>query len=244
MKRIIKLTEEQLRNIVSKVIKEQSAPITNSDFINNLINAANSGSNKAMDPKGGVNQFTGQKSLNISCVGLKSPETYKVIKGINGEEFTFYNNGRFKDISDESMGFYVCGSQANIVNLMYDDNPKAVKYFNMTPPPVVKPKVKFVPNEVVPLKFGQSGNNIKMIQASLGVKPDGLFYTNTDAAVKKYVPEYNRQTGVTQQIFDKILGVVTKRTPVSPVSMKDIQNTNNPDTALSNKILGKNQFNS
>jgi hypothetical protein len=40
------------------------------------------------------------------------------------------------------------------------------------------------------------------------------------------------------------LGVVTKRTPVSPVSMKDIQNTNNPDTALSNKILGKNQFNS
>ena len=83
-----------------------------------------------------------------------------------------------------------------------------------------------------------------MIQASLGVKPDGLFYTNTDAAIKKLVPEYNRQTGVTQQIFDKILGVVTKRTPVSPVSMKDIQNTNNPDTALSNKILGKNQFNS
>jgi hypothetical protein len=114
----------------------------------------------------------------------------------------------------------------------------------MTPPPVAKPKVKYVPHEVVPLKFGQSGNNIKMIQASLGVKPDGLFYTNTDAAVKKYIPEYNRQTGVTQQIFDKILGVVAKRTPVSPVSMKDMQNMNNPDTALSNKILGKNQFNS
>jgi hypothetical protein len=220
MKRIIKLTEEQLRNIVSKVIKEQSAPM------------------------GNPNQITPQKSPNISCIGLKSPQTYKVIKGINGEEFTFFNNGRFKDISDDSMGFYVCGAQANIVNLTYDSNPKAVKYFNMTPPPIAKPKVKYVPNEVVPLKFGQSGNNIKMIQASLGVKPDGLFYTNTDAAVKKYIPEYNRQTGVTQQIFDKILGVVAKRTPVSPVSMKDMQNTNNPDTALSNKILGKNQFNS
>jgi hypothetical protein len=220
MKRIIKLTEEQLRNIVSKVIKEQSAPM------------------------GNPNQITPQKSPNISCIGLKSPQTYKVIKGINGEEFTFFNNGRFKDVSDDSMGFYVCGAQANIVNLTYDSNPKAVKYFNMTPPPVAKPKVKYVPNEVVPLKFGQSGNNIKMIQASLGVKPDGLFYTNTDAAVKKYIPEYNRQTGVTQQIFDKILGVVAKRTPVSPVSMKDMQNTNNPDTALSNKILGKNQFNS
>ena len=220
MKRIIKLTEEQLRNIVSKVIKEQSAPM------------------------GNPNQITPQKSPNISCIGLKSPQTYKVIKGINGEEFTFFNNGRFKDISDDSMGFYVCGAQANIVNLTYDSNPKAVKYFNMTPPPIAKPKVKYVPNEVVPLKFGQSGNNIKMIQASLGVKPDGLFYTNTDAAVKKYIPEYNRQTGVTQQIFDKILGVVAKRTPISPVSMKDMQNTNNPDTALSNKILGKNQFNS
>ena len=218
MKRIIKLTESQLRDIVSKVIKEQATPLS-------LV-------------------ATPLKSLNIGCIGLKSPQTYKVIKGINGEEFTFYNNGRFKDISDESMGFYVCGAQANIVNLTYDSNPKAVKYFNMTPPPVAKPKVKYVPNEVVPLKFGQSGNNIKMIQASLGVKPDGLFYTNTDAAVKKYIPEYNRQTGVTQQIFDKILGVVAKRTPVSPVSMKDMQNTNNPDTALSNKILGKNQFNS
>ena len=242
MKRIIKLTEEQLRNIVSKVIKEQSAPMTNPDVIPGATSKSNT--SNAMDPKGGVNQFTGQKSLNIGCIGLKSPQTYKVIKGINGEEFTFYNNGRFKDISDDSMGFYVCGAQANIVNLTYDSNPKAVKYFNMTPPPVAKPKVKYVPNEVVPLKFGQSGNNIKMIQASLGVKPDGLFYTNTDAAVKKYIPEYNRQTGVTQQIFDKILGVVAKRTPVSPVSMKDMQNTNNPDTALSNKILGKNQFNS
>jgi hypothetical protein len=219
MKRIIKLTEEQLRNIVSKVIKEQSAPM------------------------GNPNQITPQKSLNISCVGLKSPETNKTITGINGETFKFFNNGRFADVKGNK-GSYVCGAQANIVNLMFDTNPKAVKYFNMTPPPVVKPKVKYVPNEVVPLKFGQSGNNIKMIQASLGVKPDGLFYTNTDAAIKKLIPEYDRQTGVTQQIFDKILGVVAKRTPESTISMKDMQNMNNPDTALSNKILGKNQFNS
>ena len=217
MKRIIKLTEEQLRNIVSKVIKEQSAPM------------------------GDPNQITPQKSLNIGCVGLKSPETNKVITGINGDMVRFYNNGRFGSVKGK--GSYVCGAQANIVNLTYDSNPKAVSYFNMTPP-VVKPKVKYVPNEVVPLKFGQSGNNIKMIQASLGVKPDGLFYTNTDLAIKKLVPEYNRQTGVTQQIFDKILGVVAKRTPESTISMKNMQNMNNPDTALSNKILGKNQFNS
>jgi hypothetical protein len=200
MKRIIKLTEEQLRNIVSKVVNEQSAPM------------------------GNPNQITPQKSLNIGCVGLKSPETNKVITGINGDMVRFYNNGRFS--STKGKGNYVCGAQANIVNLTYDSDPKAISYFNMTPPTVVKPKVKYTPNEIVPLKFGQSGNNIKMIQSSLGVKPDGLFYTNTDAAIKKMVPEYNRQTGVTQQIFDKILGVVAKRAPESTITMKDMQNMN------------------
>jgi len=217
MKRIIKLTEEQLRNIVSKVIKEQAAPI------------------------GDPNQITPQKSLNIGCV-LKSMEQKKQITGKNGETFVFYNNGRFADVKGNK-GSYECGAQASIVNLMFDSNPKAVKYFNMTPQ-VVTQKMKFVPNEVVPLKFGQSGNNIKMIQASLGVKPTGQFYTLTDAAVKKVAPEYVRQTGVTQQIFDKIMGITASRTPESTISMKDMQNMNNPDTTLSNKILGKNQFNS
>lgn len=241
MKRIIKLTESQLRDIVSKVIKEQSAPMTNPDVIPGATSKSNT--NNTMDPKGGVNQFTGQKSLNIGCVGLKSPETNKVITGINGDMVRFYNNGRFGSVKGK--GSYVCGAQANIVNLTYDSNPKAISYFNMSPQVTAnKPKVKYTPNEVIPLKFGQSGNNIKMIQASLGVKPDGLFYTNTDLAIKKLVPEYNRQTGVTQQIFDKILGVVAKRAPESTISMKNMQNMNNPDTALSNKILGKNQFNS
>jgi len=188
MKRIIKLTEEQLRNIVSKVIKEQSAPITNPNVIPGA--TFKSGTENAMDPKGGVNQFTGQKSPNISCVGLKSPETYKVIKGLNGEEFTFFNNGRFKDISDDSMGFYVCGAQANIVNLMYDTNPKAIKYFNMTPPPVANSNVNCAPQLVdiskgKILKFGCKTQGVKELQNLLDVTPiTGGFGNKTLAAVK------------------------------------------------------------
>jgi len=231
MKRIIKLTEEQLRNIVSKVIKEQSTSTTNSDFINNLINAANSGSNKAMDPKGGVNQFTGQKSLNIGCVGLKSPETYKVIKGINGEEFTFYNNGRFKDISDESMGFYVCGAQANIVNLMYDDNPKAIKYFNMTPTPVANSNVNCAPQLVdiskgKILKFGCKTQGVKELQNLLDVTPiTGYFGNKTLVAVKSLQTSKNIKSdgivGIETYPYILALGQTNTPPPVQDVSEDD-----------------------
>ena len=47
---------------------------------------------------GDPNQITPQKSLNISCVGIKVPETNKTITGINGETFKFFYNGRFADV--------------------------------------------------------------------------------------------------------------------------------------------------
>ena len=229
MKRIIKLTEEQLRNIVSKVIKEQSAPMTDMNVIPGA--TFKSGTNNAMDPKGGVDQFTGQKSLNISCVGLKSPETYKVIKGINGEEFTFYNNGRFKDISDESMGFYVCGSQVNIVNLMYDDNPKAIKYFNMTPPPVVNSNVNCAPQLVdiskgKILKFGCKTQGVKELQNLLDVTPiTGYFGNKTLVAVKSLQTSKNIKAdgivGIETYPYILALGQTNTPPPVQDVSEDD-----------------------
>ena len=205
MKRIIKLTESQLRDIVSKVIKEQATPLS-------LV-------------------ATPLKSLNIGCVGLKSPETYKVIKGINGEEFTFYNNGRFKDISDESMGFYVCGSQVNIVNLMYDDNPKAIKYFNMTPPPVVNSNVNCAPQLVdiskgKILKFGCKTQGVKELQNLLGVTPiTGGFGNKTLAAVKALQTSKNIKA-------DGIVGIETYPYVLAlgntPIPGSDTQGTNLP----------------
>jgi len=111
-------------------------------------------------------------------------------------------------------------------------------------------KTNFIPNEKMPLKFQQKGENIKMMQERLGVKPTGNFWTATEAAVKKAAPEYTREAGVTQEIFDKIMGISggnraksdlsadlvrtnvnlpepTVNTPTLP-SQPTIQNVNNP----------------
>ena len=160
----------------------------------------------AMNPLGGLNQFTQQKPLNIGCIGLKSPETNKTITGISGETFRFFNNGRFADTKGQK-GNYVCGNQANIVNLMYDSDPKAIKYFNMAPQPASQQQTKpvFVANEKFPLKLQQKGELIKKLQTALGVKPTGQFWTVTEKAVLAKAPEYKRETGVTQEIYNKIV---------------------------------------
>ena len=76
-----------------------------------------------------------------------------------------------------------------------------------------KTRTVFTPNEKIPLMFQQKGETIKQLQTKLGVTPvTGQFWTKTEAAVKKAAPEYNRQTGVTQDIWNKIMGTATAAT--------------------------------
>jgi hypothetical protein len=175
MKKIIKLTENQLKDIVSKVIKEQGVPMFDPNNIPG--STPKDPSPNAMNPKGDPTQFTPQKKLNIDCVGLKLPETNKTITGKNGEKFIFFSNGRFADVKGQK-GNYTCGNQANIINLMYDSNPKAVKYFNMTPPvsPAVNSNKNCAPQLVDVskgkiLKFGCKTQGVKELQNLLDVTP-------------------------------------------------------------------------
>jgi hypothetical protein len=127
-------------------------------------------------------------------------------------------DGTFVDAKGQK-GKYVCGQYPNIVNLMYDSDPKAVKYFNMTPKPGAQQKQQqqnktvFVANEKFPLMFQQKGEAIKKIQTALGVKPTGQFWTVTEKAVLAKAPEYKRATGVTQDIYNKIVGGQTTVNP-------------------------------
>lgn len=201
MKKVIRVTESELIKMIGKIINEQGGQLANAGT---QTEPAAPATPNAMNPKGDPTQFTQQKPLNIGCVGLKSPETNKTIKGFNGETFQFFNNGRFADTKGQK-GNYVCGSQANIINLMFDSDPKAVKYFNMSPQPV-KQEIKWVKNETAPYKVGQMGENIKIMQEKLGVKPDGYFGKLTENAVIKFNPQYKRETGVDQVTFEKIMG--------------------------------------
>ena len=220
-KRIIKLTESQLKDIVAKVISEQGLagdPNTGQASGGQIYNVTNSNTKSetptqgsAMNPKGGVNQFGAQKSLNIACV-LKSPEQKKQITGKNGDIVVFFNNGRFADVKGNKGNYECNGQQANTVNLMYDSNPKAIKYFAIGQSTPNKPKTSWVANgDKFPLKFGQYGNLIKQLQVSVGAydgqKPaDGYFGPKTEAVLKLKYPKYDRTIGVDQSTFNFLMG--------------------------------------
>jgi hypothetical protein len=217
MKKIIRVTESELIKMIGKVINEQANVAPYYNFRTGQMagkGAPAPAPGTAMDPNGDPTQFIQQKKLNIDCVGLKLPETNKTITGINGETFKFFNNGRFNDVKGQK-GNYTCGNQANIINLMYDSDPKAVKYFNMSPKPAAQQQTKtvFVANEKFPLKFQQKGEAIKKIQTALGVKPTGQFWTVTEKAVLAKAPEYKRATGVTEDIYNNIVGGQTTVNP-------------------------------
>jgi peptidoglycan hydrolase-like protein with peptidoglycan-binding domain len=247
MKKIIRVTESELVKLIGKVINEQAAYTPTDAGYSPYYNfrtgqmagtaAPAPAPGPAMSPFGDPTQFTQQASPNIGCVGFKSSETNKTIKGFNGEIFKFFNNGRFIDAKGQK-GNYVCGNQANIINLMFDSDPKAVKYFNMSPQPAVKQEIKWVKNETAPYKVGQMGGNIKSMQEKLGVKPDGYFGKLTEKAVMTFNPQYKRETGVDQTTFEKIMGGSGKKIEQQNiVTQKEV----NPNTAQQNLLqTGKN----
>ena len=99
--------------------------------------------------------------------------------------------------------------------------------------PKQAPKVTFTPNDKLPLKFKQKGENIKVLQMKLNMPKNlqtGNFYTKTEEYIKKIVPEYNRTTGVTQEVWDKIFNPKTKpTTPEQTIAPeKNIPTTNAP----------------
>ena len=67
------------------------------------------------------------------------------------------------------------------------------------PIPWVKQSGKF------PLKYLEYGSTIKPLQTALKLKADGYFYNLVEKAVLAKAPEYKRETGVTQEIYDKIV---------------------------------------
>jgi hypothetical protein len=97
-------------------------------------------------------------------------------------------------------------------------------------------QVTFTPNETFPLKFKQKGENIKSIQQQLNMPKNlqtGNFYTRTEQYIKNVAPEYNRTTGVTEDIWNKIFNAKAKpATPEQTIAPENNTPTTNPPTNL------------
>ena len=103
-------------------------------------------------------------------------------------------------------------------------------HFQGIVPNAIKKQTQWKPETgKFPLLLGQVGPNIQKVQLSLGLKGDKYFGPTTEKAILAKVPEYKRQTGVTQEIYNKIVA----NTAVS----KDLKTTYDMNTQA-----GKNAY--
>ena len=69
-----------------------------------------------------------------------------------------------------------------------------------------KPKMQWTKETgKFPLMYGQFGPTIKTLQLALGLKGDTYFGPTTEKYILSKAPEYKKETGVTQEIYNKIV---------------------------------------
>lgn len=69
-----------------------------------------------------------------------------------------------------------------------------------------KPKAQWKPETgQFPLMVGQYGKTIQTLQKALGMKGDSYFGPVTEKMILTKAPEYKKETGVTQEIYNKIV---------------------------------------
>jgi len=72
-----------------------------------------------------------------------------------------------------------------------------------------------------PLMHGQVGPTIQNLQIAMGLKGDTYFGDSTEKSILVKAPEYKRQTGVTQEIYNKIVSkpVVKRDLDTNPIPL-------------------------
>ena len=201
-KKIFILTETQIKKIVDNVIGEQSALTNQGDYGFQPTQIKNS---PAM-PSGN----TGDHPWDIPNI----PSNRQI----------YINNvwGSVKNGIIHLPGNDIDGWKWNDWILKWPLSPQEITIAKQSNPtaeltkaaPVAK-KVNFIPNEKYPLKFQQMGGAIKQIQGKLGVPQTGNFWVKTEAAIKAIAPEYNRQTGITKDIWNKVMGTTPGQSSVA-----------------------------
>lgn len=192
MKKIIKLSELQLKGVIDRIINEQ---LLNPQQSNNL-GGINLGAGNTI---GGIPN-TGKP--NLSCV---APTDYK-IKGSTANsfkytrpdgEYIFYSNGDvwlYELNSNKRLktGKWVCGN--NNIEVRWDNDPKSVNYQPLPKQAFSQGKLNFqnCAKEVTDIFggkfvfFGCTGNAVKSIQQMLKINVDGIFGKGTRDAVANF----------------------------------------------------------
>ena len=173
-------------------------------------------------PSGGTTTNTGgaagtdpyATTRKMTCVKFEGGKTSSAVTTTQGTSLVVYNNGRCFSTKTSKKGYWQCNPKDScMIDFVFDGEPQ-VTYSES----IVgcaggqnKPKIQYTANENFPLKFGQRGKKIAQLQAAIGQQSagsnpyDGIFGPKTEALVKLYYPQYDRTTGVTEEIFNTLM---------------------------------------
>jgi hypothetical protein len=177
------------------------------------------------------------KTRKMTCAKFVAGSNLVNIKTTQGTDLSVYNNGRFASNKTGKKGYWQCNPQNGcMIDFVFDGETQVTYSESMVgcTGGGGGQKMQYTANENFPLKFGQRGKKIAQLQAAIGQQSaganpyDGIFGPKTEALVKLFYPQYDRATGVTEEIFNTLMS--PKNMPLSNTRLNTNINRFNTQT--------------
>jgi len=201
MKKIVRLTESGLVNLIRNVLNEQSQPIPGYNYFPNDNKSTKPNTKPYFSCVSSSDWKSGTDRRNFTYVNHQGG-TFPKVEPV---DYVFYDDGEIWEWNSESRmsagtnrpnkgkllrkGKWKCG-QGNI-EIRWNNDPKAVEYVpipkdyykkNLT----IKKECATTLNDILKGKYlfkGCRGNGVKELQKILGINPDGVYGDQTKRAV-------------------------------------------------------------
>ena len=187
MGKIIKITESQLKNIVGEVLSERSSNLSTPQiqFGGGSFGGGGAGGSWTPSPAAGGRTPEAMKNIAATFCGVRGG---KIMAGAYKDQpWSNYKNVYSVTDAEEVEAQKSCPTVQTGIG-------------------VNKPKMQWTKETGnFPLLYGQFGPTIQKLQIAMGMKGDTYFGSGTEKGVLAKAPEYKRQTGVTQEIYNKIV---------------------------------------
>ena len=158
-------------------------------------------------------QPTTQGNPKLTCITFPAGADHVDVKTKSGYSLKLFTNNRVMNNQGADMGDWSCSQQNKCdITFVWDKDKDPTGKVSITYTETMlncggtTSKVQWVKETgKFPLLYAQYGPTIQTLQKALGVKPDTYLGIRTEKAILAKAPEYKRQTGVTQDIYNKIV---------------------------------------
>ena len=157
---------------------------------------------------------------DITCITFPNGQSSVNVKTKSGYDLQLFNNNRFQSKKGAEMGDWTCtpNDKCSITfEFDKDKDPSGKVSIKYTETMLgcggpVKPKMQWVKNNGFPLKFGEMTGKYPngiigkfQVALNVGMSGDGYFGRTTEKFVKAKFPNYVRETGVTEEMYNSVV---------------------------------------